>query len=403
MAEWLGSGLQHHLQQFESARHLRKMLVRNNKHFFLYLSILNLSMQKIKQLLVIAILLLSFTLKAQCDYNINNYSHINCYGDDTGAVDITLLNPNATFWWTGVGGFTSTSVNISNLYAGNYVLHIMANLVPGDTSTTVLCYTVDTIAIEQTLPIDASFELSTMCNEEDSADVVTTIWGGTPPYTTLWSTGDTARHTDSLAPSILPYELYITDKNSCTMTVDLIVSAVKGMNTFMSSVSVICKDDNSGEARVFVAEGTAPFKFQWALDSSITIEHDSFSVLEGLFPGEYQVKITDDMGCVTRNTIEVKSNPAICITVYKVFSPNDDDIHEFWEIDNIHLYPKALVSVYDRTGRQVYRRRNYINAEEHAFSGKDQDGRTLPSDTYYYIIDLENEDTVFKGALTIVR
>ena len=403
MAEWLGSGLQHHLQQFESARYLRKMLVRNNKHFFLYLSILNLSMPKLNNVLLIAFLLLSINAQSQCDYTINNYEHVNCYGDNTGAVDIILLSPNATFWWTGVGGFTSTSANISGLFAGEYVLHIMNNLIPGDTSTTVLCYTIDTISIEQTLPIDASFELSTMCNENDSADVITTIWGGTPPYTTLWNTGDTARHTDSLAPNILPYELYVTDKNSCTMTIDLLVNEVKEMNTFMSSVSVICKDDYTGSARVFVKDGTPPFRFQWSTDSAFTIHHDSFSVLEGLFPGEYQVKVIDEMGCVTRDTIEVKSNPAICITVYKVFSPNDDDIHEFWEIENIHLYPKALVSVYDRTGRQVYRRKNYINAEEHAFSGKDQEGRTLPSDTYYYIIDLENGDTVFKGALTIVR
>jgi gliding motility-associated-like protein len=109
------------------------------------------------------------------------------------------------------------------------------------------------------------------------------------------------------------------------------------------------------------------------------------------------------MGCITRDTIGVKSNPAICITVYKVFSPNDDEIHEFWEIENIQLYPQALVLVYDRNGRQVFRRRNYINAEDVAFGGKDLNGQPLPSGTYYYVIDLENEDEVFKGVLTIVR
>ena len=97
------------------------------------------------------------------------------------------------------------------------------------------------------------------------------------------------------------------------------------------------------------------------------IRINNFSMTPNLSPGEYHVKITDDMGCISRDTIEVKSNPDICITVYKVFSPNDDNIHEFWEIENIHLYPEALIEVYDRTGRQVYRRRNYINAEEHAF------------------------------------
>ena len=143
------------------------MLVRNNKHFFLYLSILILSMQKIKTLFIITILFATLLVNAQCDYNLDNYSHINCYGDNTGAIDITLQNSNTTFWWTGVGGFTSASANLSNLIAGDYVLHLMNNLVPGDTSTTVICYVVDSITIEETLQIDATFELSTMCNEND--------------------------------------------------------------------------------------------------------------------------------------------------------------------------------------------------------------------------------------------
>ena len=379
------------------------MLVRNNKHFFLYLSILKNSMSKLKNLLLIAILLFSFNAQSQCDYSLDNYQHINCNGDNTGAIDISIPSTNSTFWWVGPAGFTSNSFNLSSLFAGDYTLHIMNNLVPGDTSSTLICYFVDTITIEQALPITASFTLSTMCNANDSADVFTTIWGGTPPYTTLWSTGDTARNTDSLAPSILlPYTLTIVDKNNCPGYEELFINSVTAMNPFMSVVNVICKDDNSGQARVFVTEGTAPFSFVWENEMSPMV-HDSFTVINNLFPGVYAVEITDDMGCVIRDSIEVKSNPAICITVYKVFSPNDDDIHEFWEIENINLYPEALVLVYDRNGRQVFRRRNYVNAEEHAFSGKDQQGRTLPSGTYYYIIDLGNEDAVFKGALTIVR
>ena len=362
-------------------------------------------MQKIKSLIIIAILLFSFSAQSQhciidTDYNLDNSSHIDCYGDNAGTIDITIINTNSSFWWTGPNGFTSNSLNLVNLFAGQYVLTIMQNLIPGDSSS--ICY--DSISIEQTIEVLASFELSSMCNEYDSVDVKTTIWGGTTPYqTTLWSTGDTSRHTTNLAPQTTPYTLTVIDANSCSTILDLTIDKINGMNPFMSSVGVICKDDYSGSARVLVTEGTPPFQFQWSTDSSIIIEHVSFSVIESLFPGEYRVKITDDMGCITRDTIDVKSNPAICITVYKVFSPNDDATHEFWEIENIHLYPKALVEVYDRTGKQVYRRRNYINAEEHAFGGKDQEGVTLPSGTYYYIIDLENEDTVFKGALTIVR
>ena len=359
-------------------------------------------MQKIKNGLLIAILFFSLSAQSQCDYTLDNYKHIDCYGYNTGVIDVTI-SPNASYWWTGAGGFNSTSSSLNNLLAGDYVLHIMHNLIPGDTSSSLVCYMVDTLTIEQTLQITASFELSSMCNEYDSTNVKTTIWGGTPPYTTLWSTGDTARNTDSLAPSILPYTLAITDTNNCFRNQFLIVNSAQEMNTFMSSVHVICKDDYSGSARAFVTEGTPPFQFQWSTDSTIIIEHDSFSVIESLVPGEYRVKITDDMGCITRDTINVKSNPAICITVYKVFSPNDDDTHEFWEIENIHLYPEALVEVYDRAGRQVYRRRNYINSIDDAFKGVDMYGNILPSATYYYVISIDDTGDVFKGTLTIVR
>jgi gliding motility-associated-like protein len=374
----------------------QKMLVRDNKHFFLYLSILNKSMQKIKNGLLIAILFFSFSAQSQCDYTLNNYKHINCYGGNTGEIDIAINNPNASFLWTGPNGFISNQLNLSNLFAGQYFLEI---ILVGDTC-------MDSILIEQTNEISADFELSTMCNEYDSADIKTTIWGGTPGYTYSWTGPNGFSNTNANLTNLWPetYFLTIIDTNDCpSFPQELIVNSVQEMNAFMSSVHVICKDDYSGSARVFVTGGTSPFQFQWSTDSTIIIEHDSFSVTESLSPGEYRVKITDDMGCITRNTIKVKSSPAICITVYKVFSPNDDNIHEFWEIENIHLYPEALVQVYDRAGKQVYRRRNYINAEEHAFGGKDQEGRTLPSGTYYYIIDLENEDTVFKGALTIVR
>ena len=59
--------------------------------------------------------------------------------------------------------------------------------------------------------------------------------------------------------------------------------------------------------------------------------------------------------------------------------------------------------MYDRNGRQVYRRRDYRNEEQYAFGGEDQEGRVLPSGNYYYVIDLENGDDIFKGVVTIIR
>ena len=335
----------------------------------------------------------------QCEYTLDTYSHNNCYGANNGSIDITIANPNSLPSWIGPNGFASFSTALSNLYAGTYYLTI--------TNSVQACTLIDSITIEETIEISAEFNLTGRCKDQDSVDVTTTLWGGTPPYTSVWSNGDSGPNAINLPPTT--HVLTVTDANACIANINLWAMEINAMNPFMSSVGTICKDDNSGEARVFVQEGTPPFIFNWGLEGEVFYQEDdvlvidSFSSISGLFPGIYLVEITDDMGCVIKDSIEVKSNPNICLTIYKAFSPNDDDIHEFWAIENIHLYPEAVVSVYDRNGTQVFRRRNYINSEDDAFGGKSVDDQPLPSGTYYYVIDLENGDDVFKGPVTIVR
>ena len=406
MAEWLGSGLQHHLQQFESARYLKQKLVRNNKLFLYIFAHLLKTMRNRKNILSVVLLLTSFCVFGQCEYTLDNYTHNDCFGDSVGSIDISLSNSSSVVSWTGPNSFASSSLNITDLYAGTYYLTI--------TNVAQSCDLIDSINIEETVKLYADFSLRGRCSIDDSTDVSTTIWGGTKPYSTIWENvvGDTLGTTfdiDSLPPSLTPYILTITDINSCQDTVHLWLKETYEMNPFMSSVGTICKDDNSGEARVFIQEGTAPFLFNWGVEGDLFLEEndvlviDSFSSISGLFPGIYSVEIIDDMGCVIEDSIEVKSNPNICLSIFKAFSPNDDNIHEFWEIENVHLYPEAVVSIYDRNGTQVFRRRNYTNSEENAFGGKDENNQPRPSGTYYYIIDLQNGDDVFKGTVTIVR
>ena len=343
-----------------------------------------------------------FLLVGQCEYTLVNYSHNDCFEANSGTIDITLTSNNASVDWLGPNGFTSSSTALTGLYSGMYYLTVI--------NTVQACTLVDSISIEETIKLSAEFNLAGRCNNQDSVDVITNLWGGTPPYTTVWSNGDTSRNLINLPPTTSsPYVLTITDVNFCTDTVHLMLNVVNEMNPFMSSVGTICKDDNSGEARILVQEGTPPFIFNWEIGGELFSQEDdvlvidSFSSIRGLFPGVYYVEVMDAMGCIIKDSIIVKDNPNSCLIIYKAFSPNDDAINEFWEIENIHLYPNALISVYDRNGREVFRRRNYINSEDSAFGGKDSNNQPLPSATYYYVINLENEDDVFKGTVTIVR
>jgi gliding motility-associated-like protein len=390
--------------------------------FFFYIFVpLKIIMKKIKIVLIAFGVLLGLSSKAQCGYDTTavDISHILCNGYSTGAIDLFVQSDSdKDFSWVGPNGFTATSLDINSLEAGLHTLTISLYSTPHDINSPLICQLPHDFIVYETLPIEASFIISDICNSTDSADLTFTAFGGTPfisgelynyqltdDFGAVVTTNDTA-----LNLTVGNYYLNITDENGCTsLPQDTFVPSVIQINPFMSSVGAICKDDNSGEARVFVNQGTGtpPFTFDWDLESmeeeTDFTPIDSFSVIKGLFPGVYYVNITDAMGCVVRDSVEVKSNPNICISPYRAFSPNGDDTNEYWEIENIGLYPEAVISIYDRNGSQIFRRRNYQNAELEAFNGENENGYPLPSGTYYFIIDLENGDDVFKGTLTIVR
>ena len=378
-------------------------------------------MKNIKIVLIAFGVLLGFSSKAQCGYDTTsvNITHILCNGGNTGSIDLFVqADSDKDFSWVGPNSYTANSLDINTLEAGTYTLTISLYSTPHDASTPLICQMPHDFIVYETLPIEASFLITDICSATDSADLSFIVIGGTPsnsgePYSyqltddfgAVVTTNDTA-----LNLTVGNYYLNITDENGCTSaTQDTFISSVIEINPYMSSVGAICKDDNSGEARVFVNQGTGtpPYQFDWDFESmeeeTDFTPIDSFSVIKGLSPGLYYVNITDAMGCVVRDSVEVKSNPNICISPYRAFSPNGDDTNEYWEIENIGFYPEAVVSIYDRNGSQIFRRRNYQNAELEAFNGDNENGYPLPSGTYYFIIDLDNGDDVFKGTLTIVR
>ena len=76
------------------------------------------------------LLFIHVSIFAQCQFNLDSYTHVNCYSENTGTIDISFNDPNISFWWTGPNGFTSNSTNLSSLYAGDYILTIYSNIVP---------------------------------------------------------------------------------------------------------------------------------------------------------------------------------------------------------------------------------------------------------------------------------
>jgi gliding motility-associated-like protein len=88
------------------------------------------------------------------------------------------------------------------------------------------------------------------------------------------------------------------------------------------------------------------------------------------------------------------------ITIPNGFTPNNDPANDTWVITNIERYTEAVVKVFNIRGQEVYSSEG-VYAEWDGMSR----GEPLPSDTYYYTIDLRLpfRKKVYKGAVTILR
>ncbi len=110
----------------------------------------------------------------------------------------------------------------------------------------------------------------------------------------------------------------------------------------------------------------------------------------------YTVKVTSANGCEATDKIFVKVTKGIAIP--NTFTPNNDGINDLWLIDNLAGYSNCTVQVFTRTGQKVYESRGYKNPWNGLYKGK-----KLTTDTYFYIIELNNGSRGITGYVQIVR
>ena len=105
----------------------------------------------------------------------------------------------------------------------------------------------------------------------------------------------------------------------------------------------------------------------------------------------YSYVICNSAGCDTAFVNVYVACVSEDLHIYTGFSPNNDPdgVNEFWKIQGIEAYPNNEVRVFNRWGNEVYRVKGYNNVDK-AWRGEWQ-SIDLPDGTYYYIVDLGNE------------
>lgn len=98
---------------------------------------------------------------------------------------------------------------------------------------------------------------------------------------------------------------------------------------------------------------------------------------------------------------------ALDFLIPEAFTPNGDNINDFFEIKGIEMYPNNSITIINRWGKKVYEAQRYgIETNPRFWDGKSNQGGgngDLPTGTYYYVLDLGNGEKPIAGSVYIDR
>ncbi|HIA13140.1 MAG TPA: T9SS type B sorting domain-containing protein [Flavobacteriales bacterium] len=209
-------------------------------------------------------------------------------GDQSGSpYDYIFENASTTTTQTGT---VDSLFTFSNLCPGTYNVTITDPLSCDGTNTVVV-----NEATDYTRNITAT---DASCFNVCDGTATITMGGSQPPYTYLWSSGDTTSTATGLCGSQggTTYSVTITDTLGCTFDTMTTVSEPAEI-----VVNLDFKSDPScgvcdGVIQVSVSSGgVSPFTYNWSSGQSA-------STIANLCAGSYTVTVTDGNGCDTNET-----------------------------------------------------------------------------------------------------
>ncbi|MBL7719539.1 MAG: gliding motility-associated C-terminal domain-containing protein [Flavipsychrobacter sp.] len=178
-------------------------------------------------------------------------------------------------------------------------------------------YYFDSVSVEpivvQPLTLTAT-QVNVLCYNAANGTATANPYGGLPPYTYLWSNGQTTQTASGLAPGT--YTCTVTDalSNSATVTVTITQPGSPVAGSISSTSPATCGQQN-GSATVTVSGGVPGYLYQWQPYGG------NSATASGLAGGTYTCTVADANGCLDTAVAVITQTPAFTLTT-AVVNPN---------------------------------------------------------------------------------
>lgn len=223
---------------------------------------------------------------------LDSISDVSCFGNADGEIYITVTGGTLPYTYLWSNG--NVTEDVTGLQAGNYSVIIADVFLCRDTAFFAVA---EPDALQDSLNTNPS-----TCNLPNGSAKIYP-YGGTSPYTYLWSNGQTSQTSINMGAG--NYTVTVTDANLCTLVENVTITAIAPPVAVTDSiVDVTCNGLSDGAIYITVSSGSAPYTYLWSDGQSV--EDPS-----GLAASTYTVTITDDDNCSIIKTYIVNEPPVL--------------------------------------------------------------------------------------------
>jgi len=221
-----------------------------------------------------------------------SHTDVNCFGGNNGSITINVsggTKPYTYLWSNG-----AKTQNIDTLSAGTYRVLVTDSIGCSD-SLSVIINQSPAIALTET-------HNNVGCVGKNSGSINLSVTGGLKPYRFAWNTGDTIEDISSLSAG--SYNVTVTDSNSCTSTLIVVITEAAGLVLTETHTDALCFGSKTGSINLSVSGGTSPYTYTWNTG-------DTIQDITNLAAGNYKVVVTDSIGCVDSLSVIITQSPDI--------------------------------------------------------------------------------------------
>ena len=191
----------------------------------------------------------------------------------------------------------------------------------------------------------------------------------------LWNTGESTREISVTTPGT--YTVELINANGCTVEKEIVVNAV----------DIVGIEDIISEEDKIIIKPSVTGDFEYSLDGTNFQDSSEFNVPGGV----YTIYMRDKAGCKTIS----QEFPHIVLP--KFITPNGDGYNDVFRMKGLEYFEKSTIKIFDRYGKLL----KSGEGENFTWDGT-INGRNLPSDEYWYEINIEDYPPQ-KGHFSLIR